>query len=69
MKVINVESIYGNDIKIVKSRKDFVCDCCGSVIKKGSDKKTFKFANSNDFFELKFCLDCTGKYQVKTSWN
>ena len=68
MKVIDVESIYGNDIKIVKTRKDFVCDCCGETKQKGTEAKRFKCANSNDFFELKFCLPCEGKYEIKTSY-
>ena len=57
-KEFKVESIYGGEIKIVKTRKDFVCKCCEKTIEKGSMAKTYKCANSNDFFELKFCTDC-----------
>lgn len=64
MKKFEVESIYGGVIKIVKTRKDFVCKCCEEIKPKGTEAKTFKCANSNDFFELKFCLDCEGKYEV-----
>jgi hypothetical protein len=67
MKILEVESIYGGEIKIVKTRKDFVCKCCEELKPKGTMAKSFKCANSNDFFELKFCLDCDGKYFIQTN--
>lgn len=71
MKIIEVESIYGNDIKKVKTRKDFTCDCCSIKFPAGTEAMRYKCANSNDFFELKFCLECSDnkKFKVKTSWN
>ncbi len=60
-KEFKVESIYGGEIKIVKTRKDFVCKCCEKTIEKGSMAKTYKCANSNDFFDLKFCMECVNQ--------
>lgn len=65
MKIFEVESIYGGEISIVKTRKNFQCLCCEELKQKGTMSKVFKCANSNDFFSLRFCLDCEGKYQIK----
>lgn len=58
MKTFEIGAIYGNEIKTVKVRKDFICKCCERNIIKGSFAVSYKCANSNDFFELKFCTDC-----------
>lgn len=70
MKILKVESIYGNDIKKVKTRKAYKCDCCDELKPAGTEAIRYKCANSNDFFELKFCLDCNDnkKFKVETSW-
>lgn len=69
-KEFKVESIYGGVIKIVKTRKDFKCECCEQVKEKGSQAKTYKCANSNDFFDLKFCMDCvdSNAFTVVETW-
>ena len=52
-------TVYGGEIRTVKTRKSFTCRCCNETKPSGT-----MAAESNDFYELKFCLDCNGKYKL-----
>jgi hypothetical protein len=72
MKEFNIESYSSNnEKKEVKTRKDFVCDCCEKLLPKGSVAKSYKCVNGTDFFELKFCENCKENehFIVKTAYN
>ncbi len=57
-------TVYGGEIRTVKTRKSFTCRCCNETKPSGTMAKSYKCAESNDFYELKFCLDCNGKYKL-----
>lgn len=51
-------SDFFSTTKVKKTRKEHICDCCGSTIQKGEELIKYAGVYEGDFFASKVCPQC-----------